>query len=577
MSPATARIHRRNINNPSQAATAGGADSGRATLRQPVAITIPSFSALPLFLPLTEEQRASHAPSSSSTSKRRRGQAVTSSASRSSSPPSPPPSPPSALVSSRGRHIKLREGSIHLQRREHSAASASSASLSPASALSPSPPTVASFASAAAAAQPSSSSSHTQSPHTVADGEQSTATLSAADSATLVIFSSPLYRSWVHSWCLWQMRCDYLLGEVRRRLSKREAGRARQSPHGNRRKGQATQTEHRTTDTGKEEAERKERQESSEEERKETAADAPSVASPDYLASLIGRIPPLHTQLTLPLLDSLPCLSSIAVPPSALHLPLLSTLAACLMLPLPPQLSAVPSSAHQRPFCVNYPLEQGQVWTLPEQRIAVQWTDAPKHAEEEEARTGRRSVGPASRSSNGRQANHRAQPSNKRAVERKQHSNTTRTQQKKDSMHTDSGSSSGSGSGSGSSSGSVSRGGSGSSSGRVNGERTSQERDVSGPRLIQTVKQQLRMRAAVRRESRWQDEPSVTDLREANRLSRQRRMAEREQREKVREARQLTLPQSKRRRMESIVTSNPNDIAAQAANDLLAAITETPM
>ena len=550
MSPATARIHRRNISNPPQAATSvAAAHDAKDPFRQHTAISTPSFRSLPLALSLTDAQLSSSATLLGPTSKRQRLEGATSSSltrSHYASPASPPPSP---IVSSRGRHIKLREGSIHLQRRGNSAmpamparaAAALPLSLSSTPALSPPPATVSPPMPPQPSEQPSSSSS------------SSALSPPAVDMSA---FSSLVYRSWVHSWCLWQMRCEYLLGEVRRRLSKREAGRTMQNPHShsNRKRAQDMQSEHIKVSSGRDQradeaeaeqgkAETKAMDEAVVEEREE----AHSVASPDEFSSLISRIPPLHSQLTLPVLDSLSIVASVPVPPSSPHLPLLSALASCLMLPLPGQLSTVPSSAPQKPCRVNYPLpKDGQVWRLPEQRIEVEWEDAVDR-DEDEAR-----VGSSSRSSHekGRLLTQPADKPKQQPQTRKLEQQTAETIPT--AQHTV-------------------------TSGRLAGSAAS--RATSAARPVERVVRQLdRKSATLRREGRWMDEPTPQQLREATRLSRRQRMAERERREKVRDARQLAFPPSKRRRMEQLAgLTSANEIAVQAANELLATLTGTPL
>jgi hypothetical protein len=44
------------------------------------------------------------------------------------------------------------------------------------------------------------------------------------------VFSSPAVRVWSHGWCLWQLRAEYLLAEVRRKLRKQSMYRAAASP-----------------------------------------------------------------------------------------------------------------------------------------------------------------------------------------------------------------------------------------------------------------------------------------------------------------------------------------------------------
>ena len=553
MSPATARIHRRNINNlPQVGATLPGAESSRDPLKQHTVISTPTFSALPLFLPLTDEQQSEYSTTPAPPTKRHKGQPTVASAASALLPsPPPPPPPPSSLVSSRGRHIKLREGSIHLQRRDHSAKPTSkrTATHSSASTLSPSlslpsqpPPHL---------SDPSSSPSPaTASPLTAADSSPTVAS-AVAENACLSAFSPPVYRSWVHSWCLWQMRCEYLLGEVRRRLSKREAGRALQSPHGGRKRGQDTQSQRSTQapsgrserdhgrESGREEAETKNKEESLEQEQREERKEAaltPSLASADFLSQLVSRIPPVHTQLTLPLINSLTLISSVPVPPSAIHVPLLSALASCLLLPLPRPLSAVPPTAPQRPFIANYQHREGQLWRLPEQRIAVQWADVLEQDEDEGPRTSNSSGSSNVSDRNGRQVPLGAHKPHKAQEERKQQPIIVVTKK------------------------------------RV--ERMTQSRGVRTVQRI--VRQQVSRTAVVRSEGQWMDEPSEGELREANRLSRQQRMAERERREKVRDARRLALPHSKRRRMEPVAHTSLNETAAQAAHDLLPSHTDMP-
>ena len=327
-----------------------------------------------------------------------------------------------------------------------------------------------------------------------------------------------------------------------------------QSPHSNRKRAQDKQSDQPTSlgerskrdSEGRTEKEEVEMKESDEQKATEEAA-APSIASPDYFSSLVGRIPPLHTQLTLPILDSLSFVSSVPVPPSPLHLPLLSALAACLMLPLPCPLSAVAPSAAQRPFHANYQLKDGQAWSLPQQRIALQWAEAPECDEDDEARTGSTKRG----SSIARQLPQRVDKPSKPEVERKQQQRRaadTQTKKSGDKTHTNA---------------------------RPKASHSSPHFIAMGS-VGQAVKEQVTGRTAVRVEGGWFGELSPTQIREANRLSRQQRMEERARREKMQEARQLIIERSKRRRTELITPTNPNDIAAQAAEDLLATLTDTP-
>ena len=72
------------------------------------------------------------------------------------------------------------------------------------------------------------------------------------------------------------------------------------------------------------------------------------------------------------------------------------------------------------------------------------------------------------------------------------------------------------------------------------------------------------------------DELSPSELRQANQLSRQQRMLDRERREKSREAKfQHTRAGDKQRRVETVAPRDPNEVAAAAAEDLLATLTTT--
>ena len=559
MSPATARIHRHNLNNPPQAGTStAAADSGRGQHRARTVITTPAFRALPLFLPVTEEQIATFAVPAASAAKRQKVTG-TMSASLARLPSTPPP--PSPLVSSRGRHIKLREGSIHLQRREHSANS-------PVAHAAPQPAADTSASPTPALPPPASVVDTTQT-HYASSGDADTV------AAPQSVLWSAERRSWVHSWCLWQMRCEYLLGEVRRKLSKREAGRAAQSPHSSgTKKAHNKQSEEEVTPgdddrpsaaevrTGEEATEEKQspsEQKADDEKASPQAEEASGLVrpdeSPDTFASLIERIPSSHSQLSLPLLDSLAFLHSVPVPPSSQHLPLLSALATCLLLPLPGPLSTASSPAAQRPFRANYQLRDGQAWKLPEQRIAVEWADAERREEgrREEARGGRSEDSGTS----GRKAMGRRARTSRPHVEHKPQISAHAKSTKRDERLT-------------------------AKSARVpdseaqNGAHTAREQAVAATK--HGLRQQVgRETAAVRRDE-WLDEPSADELREANRLSRQQRLAERERREKLREARHpparpLTPSHRKRHRMDTGDLANPNEIAARAANDLLATLT----
>ena len=349
MSPSTARIHSANMGGPSHPRTIPPTTSPPPTSQpdptQGVVIDTPSFYALPLSFPVT--------PSLSSPSP----------ALPTPLPPDPPPTPlaPShSLVSSRGRRIKLHEHSIHLK---------------PSSSLIPTP----------------------------------NATLPPPPSLPPPLPpppppSSPARVYHLHCWCLWQLRAEYLLGEVRRKLKKYSTLRATPStppvkpdpslpppplalPLAG--EGELQMTPQRRRWTEGEAGEAKEA-EGVDEEAKWPALPyrsspsspsssplplAPALSPSASLASVTGAIPSHHSLLTLPLISILSStLSSLTVPPSTSTLPFFTALAQCLILPLPLALSSITPSHYDSPHSFNYTMKAtviNGVWRPPPTRIAI--------------------------------------------------------------------------------------------------------------------------------------------------------------------------------------------------------------
>ena len=431
MSPSTALIHRANMAMaPRQAlahalVTPTAATMAASPPSTPAVIDTPSFVALPLSL--TINPALYRPPSSSSLPS-------PPSASRARPPPPPPPPPPTAaaddnpLVSSRGRTIKLRKGSIHLKRQTSS--SSSSSSSSPPSTL-PSSPSAGRVAAAPA----------------------------APSSAAASLLVDPLDRFFVHTWCLWQLRAEYLLGETRRKLKKQAAGRSAPStpqlrphpppppqaaftfPHASDGEMKAPMTprsdgrgrwQRRLADELKDAGNGRpsparapvnggERKVEGEERNFFAPPPPPlfvlppstpaahrvpvpaalalpgGVGSPGAsLSSITALIPAHHTSLTMPMIPLLSStLSSLTVPPSAAALPFFTALAACLLLPLPLPRDALTPSHCSAPHKFSYEgVEQcvvDGVWHMPRERVTIAYEEVDHADVEAEAESKERS------------------------------------------------------------------------------------------------------------------------------------------------------------------------------------------
>ena len=296
------------------------------------------------------------------------------------------------------------------------------------------------------------------------------------------VFSSPAVRVWSHGWCLWQLRAEYLLAEVRRKLRKQSLYRAAASPlkkgeKGSRWKAKGTaltpaaaaadptlrpafsfaarggeEEEVEETKTERTLSETEVGREEKEEVRatrwsahlspsrspslpsaasqplsiltfvssspSASRASSPTPHSPSSSSSssfatmplsasaicgLIASIPPHHSQLTLPVIDSLSVIGSIVVPPSARCLPLCAALADCLLLPLPPSLAAITPAYYSAPhhFVSEGGVDGGQlvdgVWQRPEGRISIVYEDSREEQGKAEERKGRWGKGSQSR------------------------------------------------------------------------------------------------------------------------------------------------------------------------------------
>ena len=399
MSPSTAAIHKANMtpHASTQRTTAQPSPTTSSTSPPPADLTpstisTPSFYALPLSITIPASL---YLPTSSLSPPPRSSLSTLPALS-----PAPPPSTPAQqLISSRGRPIKLREHSIHLHR----------PSASPTLAYSSSPP-----------------------PHSV----------SPPPLPPPPPPSSPTVRFHCHQWCLWQLRAEYLLGEVRRKLKKQAGAGGRSAPSTPVVKGEsggwsAEGGGERATPKvdGRGRWKRKLAEElkhvgqaaahngvGSEEERKWTgphpslpsplqtpatpsassaypspvfpsppALPSPLALSPAAsLPSITSAIPPHHTLLTLPLISVLSTtVSSLTLPPDPSTLPFCSALASCLLLPTPPRLSSLTPAHYDAPHSFNYDSDRGGsvvdgVWRMPHARVTV----AYEEVEEGERREG---------------------------------------------------------------------------------------------------------------------------------------------------------------------------------------------